>query len=430
MNRIPLLWLPLLISAARADDWPQFRGPNRDSSWNEAGILETFPADGLKVRWRTPIGGGFSSPVVAEGRVYVTDSKLEPPTAHEGIHCFEETTGKPLWRHLFDGSYPDWAFEERNKLGPVATPVVHDGKIYALGWIGCLFCLDAANGNVLWQKKLAKEYPRKELACNASPLIDGELLIVCIGANPGACLVAFNKDNGNEVWKALDEPPTHSSPIIITAGGVRQLIVWTQGAITSLEPATGKTLWRHRISAGADYAVATPVCRDDLLLISGFMLRLDTAKPAASMLWPGNGRILSNTSTPLLIGDQLYSAKSSGEFVCMEAATGKQVWVTDKVTDRNSGASVHLTSNGDSVLLFTNQGVLIRARLTPQGYEELSRVHLIEPTFPFGGRKVTWAPPAFANRHVFARNGKELICASLAADEGCGSQLGGQSQPH
>ena len=100
----------------------------------------------------------------------------------------------------------------------------------------------------------------------------------------------------------------------------------------------------------------------------------------------------------------------------MEASTGKQVWESTTVTDLRNGASIHLTPNGDSVLLFTNQGELIRARLTPEGYKELSRAKVLEPTFPFGGRNVIWPAPAYANRHIFARNGKELICASLAAE--------------
>lgn len=417
---LPCLLLLLVVSVtpAGAEDWPQFRGPNGDNSWNGTGILETFPADGLKIRWRMPVGGGFSSPVVAKGRVYVIDSTWETPKAIECIHCFEETTGNVLWRHRYDGSYPDWAFEEQNRLGPVSTPIVRDGKIYALGWSGHLFCLDAETGGVIWHKELGKEYPRRQSACNASPLIEGDLLVVCIGANPGTYLAAFNKDSGKEVWMALDEPATHSSPVIITAGGVRQLILWTQGSVTSLDPASGKVYWREKITTGADYAVATPVCRGDRLLVSGIMFKLEKNKPSASVLWPEKAtrRVLSNTSTPLLLGDHLYSAKSQGELVCMDAATGQEVWLTKTVTDLKGGASIQLTPTGDSVFLFTDKGDLIRARLTPQGYEERTRAHLIDPTFPYGGRKVTWAAPAFANRHIFARNGKELVCASLASE--------------
>jgi hypothetical protein len=149
------------------------------------------------------------------------------------------------------------------------------------------------------------------------------------------------------------------------------------------------------------------------------MFQLEADKPSASVIWPASKvvsrRVFSNTSTALFRSDHVYTAKSSGELVCLDASTGNQIWETDKVTDLKSGASIHLTPNGESVLLFTDKGELIRAQLSPAGYREISRVSLVRPTLPFGGRKVTWAPPAYANRHIFVRNGEELICASLAA---------------
>ena len=221
------------------------------------------------------------------------------------------------------------------------------------------------------------------------------------------------------VWKALDEKLNFSSPIVISSGGKKQLIVWTQESVTSLDPAAGTTYWRQRLLTSGDYAVSTPVFHKDRLLIGGLMFQLDPDKPAANVLWPDSKapsrRIFSHTSTALFRGDYLFSAKSSGELVCLEASTGKQVWESAKVTDLKNGASIHLTPNGDSVLLYTDKGELIRAQLTSQGYQEISRVAVLEPTFPFAGRNVAWSPPAYANRHSFARNGKELICASLAA---------------
>src|SRR5947208_3087793 len=149
------------------------------------------------------------------------------------------------------------------------------------------------------------------------------------------------------------------------------------------------------------------------------MFKLGADHPTASVVWPEmravSKRILSNTSTALLRGEYVFSAKTSGELVCLEAGTGKQVWQTNSVTDLKNGSSIHLTPCGDAVFLFTDRGDLIRAQLTPQGYREISRARLLEPTSPFGNRKCAWTPPAYANRHVFARNDDELVCASLAA---------------
>ena len=419
-GRIAALTLPLLLAvAAPAEDWPQFRGPNRDGIWNETGIIESFPPSGLMVSWRAPVGRGWSSPVVAQGRVYVTDVQVEPPKARERVLCFDEATGKLVWSHQYAVDYPDWAFDP-NAGGPRATPIFREGKLFTLGCLGHLFCLDAATGAVVWEKSLAKEYGVKEFTgITASPLIDDELLILQICAKPAAGVIAFNKNSGKEVWKALDDSFTYSSPVILTAGGTRQLIVWTQEAVTSLDPTTGKIWWREQLRTPGDQAVSTPVFARHWLLIAGLMFKLDADKPAASVLWPetwpATRRILSNTSTALFQDDYLYSARISGELVCLEAGTGKQVWQTNTVTDLGNGSSIHLTPCGASVFLFTDRGDLIRAQLTPRGYREISRAHLLEPTSPFGLRKCAWTPPAYANRHVFARNDEELVCASLAA---------------
>jgi hypothetical protein len=136
------------------------------------------------------------------------------------------------------------------------------------------------------------------------------------------------------------------------------------------------------------------------------------------MLWPEtkvvSKRILSNTSTALFRGEYLFSAKTSGELVCLEAGTGKEVWQTNTVTKPGNGSSIHLTQCGEAVFLFTDQGDIILAQLTPQGYHEISRAHLLEPTSPFGGKNRAWTPPAYANRHVFARNDKELVARAAA----------------
>jgi outer membrane protein assembly factor BamB len=410
----------LLASGARANDWPQWRGTNRDGIWSETGVLQTFPMDGLKVRWRAPVGGGLSSPVVAQDRVFVTDAIVkEKPVAWERVQCFDEKSGKLIWTHQYEAKYFDWAFDPKSPTGPGATPIVKNGKVYTLGAAGDLFCLDVLTGAILWKRNISQEFGLAELSgCTPSPLIEGDLLILVIGGKPDAGVVALDRNSGKEVWRALSDMWTYSSPIVITAGGQRQLIVWTPQAVTSLDPATGKTWWRHPITTQGDYVIATPVARGNRLLISGLMFQLDREKPAATVLWPDtlalSRRILSRTSIPLLQEGYIYSDKSNGRLVCLEEETGKQIWETDNLTDHKAGSAIQLTANGDSALLYTNEGNLIRARLTANGYEELSRVHLIDATYFLGGRNVAWPPPTFANRHVYVRNDKELICASLA----------------
>jgi outer membrane protein assembly factor BamB len=273
---------------------------------------------------------------------------------------------------------------------------------------------------VLWHRDLAKDYAVQSMTCRASPLVDGDHVILAAGGRPGACVIALDRHTGREVWHALDETVSNSSPIIITAGGRRQLIVWTDDSVSSLDPATGATYWRAALKTGNSDAIATPVWSGDLLLVSGLMFKLDSEKPGATVLWPENRgvtkRVLSPTSTPVLEGDVIYSANTRGELICLDAHTGKQLWAADKITARKTGPSIHITPHGDDAFLYTDEGMLIHARLTRAGYEEISRTKLIEPFYLFGGHKLTWAPAAFANRCIFVANGQELICVSLAAN--------------
>lgn len=408
----------LLASLACASDWPQWRGPGRDNVCDESDLLTTLPEEGLTVRWSVPVGYGFASPVVADGRVYLADSLLESPTALERLHCYDEQTGDELWTHSYEVHYEEWAFDPTQEIGPVATPIVQDRKIYTVGRVGDLYCLDAVTGDEHWHKSLGEKYEVRFAPGAPSPLIEGDLLILMAGGKNGACVIALHKDTGDEAWTALNEKMTYSSPIVITSGGARQLIVWTEESLTSLDPRNGATYWRQELLSGSDYIVSTPVFQNDRLLIGGLMLALHAGQPGATVLWPDPDEpantVYSDTSTAMLLEDHVYSARSSGQLICVNAVTGEEVWESDQVTRIGGGASIHMTANGDSVLLYTDRGELIRARLSAEGYTELGRAAVLEPTMPFGGANVAWSAPAFANGHVFARSGKELVCVSLS----------------
>jgi outer membrane protein assembly factor BamB len=413
----PALYFFLMGPGAMASDWPQFRGPNRDGNWNETGILESFPPEGLKIRWRQPVGGGWSSPVVVQGRVFVFDVELTQPSARERVHCFDEKTGKVVWVFGYKENYSEWTFVPERGAGPTATPVVEEGKIYVVGARGRAHCLDVKTGTVIWEKHIGREYEVAEMSCRPSPLIEGSLLIVFTGALPGASVLALDKRTGKEVWKALDDRVSNSSPMVITFAGKRQLIVWSNNAVTSLDPANGQIYWRELMVTSGNDSTATPVFHGNRLLVSGLMMELSENPPGASFRWPENRvptkRLLSNTSSPVRHGEYIFSARSSGELVCLEAETGRQVWSTNSVTTPKNGASIHITPQGEGFFLFTDEGNLIRAQLSAAGYREMGRSHLIDPTWPFAGAKFVYAPPAFADRHVFARSEAEVVCASL-----------------
>ena len=418
-----VLGLFLVAEEAIAMDWPQWRGPNRDGAWSESGIFSSFPSNGLRPKWKVPVGFGYSSPIITNGKLYLTDLVAEKTTVHERTLCFNARSGKRVWMTQHDASPPDWFFNPAQMRGPGSTPIIHNGRVYCLSMFSTLKCLDARTGTVLWKRDLLTEYHLPPSSLDASPLVDGNLLILSIGGNPAAGVVALDLLTGREVWKALSEAATWSSPVIVSAGGTRQLIVWMRQSITSLNPTNGAVYWREPTVSGGSpgfSAVSTPVIQGDRLLISGLMFQLDRDQPAAKVLWPdtpsGTRRILSDTSTPLLKDDFVYSPRSGGVFVCLEAGTGREMWQTNAVTNLRQGACVHLTPNGSSLFLFTDQGDLVRAQLAPAGYRELGRIHLIEPTSPLFENKFAWAAPAFANRNIFVRNDRELRCYSLAGN--------------
>ena len=194
-----------------AADWPQFRGPNRDGHWNESGILERFPKEGLKIRWRHPVGGGFSSPVVAEGKAFVMDVEMTKPTSRERVHCYEEKTGKVLWDYVYEEHYGEWAFVPERGAGPTATPIVEQGRIYTVGANGFVHCLDTKTGKVIWEKNLWQEYTVEEMGCRPSPLIEGSnTLVEC-----GSSLLA------STVVSASSTNPAASTSLRTAAGSIR-----------------------------------------------------------------------------------------------------------------------------------------------------------------------------------------------------------------
>ena len=436
-----LLAAGLMAATAQADDWPQWLGPDRDAVWRETGILQKFPAGGPVVRWRTPIGGGYSGPAVANSRVYVTDRWLAPgaqnPTNQfersavrggERVLCLDATTGQIVWQHKYECpytvSYP---------AGPRTTPVVDHGKVYTLGTEGNLLCLDAATGKVIWERNFKQDFhvPVPIWGFSANPLIDGNKLI-CLVGGPGTGVVAFDTATGRELWRALSaNEPGYSSPIIIKAGSQRLLIVWSPAELAALNPETGAVAWSEPFAVRNGLTVATPYYKDNQLLITAFfngslMLRLNPNQPAATVLWRGQRDDEKNTDglhgimcTPFIEAGYIYGVCSYGQLRCLKAETGERVWETLAATTADGKptrwANAFLVKNGDRFFINNELGDLIIAKLDPQGYHEISRTHLLEPTNTAGGRLVVWSHPAYADRCIFARNDREIICASLAA---------------
>ncbi len=441
-SKFPRLFLlPALAVSLAAADWPQWLGPQRDSVWRETGILETFPAGGPPVRWRTPIGAGYSSPVVAAGRVYVTDRPDSTTRGNTGgalirnavagrerVLCLDEADGRVLWQYDYDCPY-----NISYTAGPRASPIVEGPRVYTLGAEGNLHCLDTATGKVVWAHDFKTEFGTKVQLWGiaAAPLIDGDRLI-CLVGGPGQTVMAFDKATGREVWRALPaQEPGYSAPVIIEAGGTRQLIVWDTESINGLDPVTGRVFWSEPFKTKMGHAIGTPRWHGDTLLVSAFfdgskLLRLDRDKPAATVAWSIKGPSETRTeglhslmSTPFIEDGHIYGVDAFGQLRCLKLATGERVWETLAATTPNNKparwVTAFLVKNEGRFFIYNEKGDLIIARLTPAGYEELSRAHLLEPTNFAGARAVHWSHPAFAHRCVYVRNDQEILCADLRA---------------
>ncbi|MCH7726208.1 MAG: PQQ-binding-like beta-propeller repeat protein [Planctomycetes bacterium] len=199
-------------SNSRADDWPQWRGPSRDGVWRETGIIEKFPADKLAIRWRMPINSGYSGPTVADGRVYVTD-RLTKPSQRERVLCFDYKSGRQIWAHEYPCRYIGISYQ----AGPRACVTVEDGRAFAVGAMGHIHCLDAGTGHVLWKKDLNAVYKIRMpiWGIATAPLIYDDLVILHIGGQDGACIVALDKKSGDKEWHALRDRASYSAPVAL-----------------------------------------------------------------------------------------------------------------------------------------------------------------------------------------------------------------------
>lgn len=427
-----IMWvgaLCLAVGIGAADDWPQMLGPGRNSCWNETNILRAFPPEGLKITWRVPVGPGYSGPAVAGGRVFITDYQKREGGGAERVLCLDEQTGNVLW--TFENASADYGKFQYNS-GPRSTPTVDGDRVYVLGGAGDLYCLDVKTGQQQWKVNLLAQFQAKmpTWGFSAAPLVYGDLVIVPAGGTNSSRIVALSKLTGNEVWRALpgETDIAYSSPIIVKAGGVDQLIDYIPGEVSSLNPQTGQVYWQ--IPFEGMTSVATPVVAGNKLLCTNFyggskLIELAADKPAGQVLWHVHGENELKTEglhgllcTPFIKDDHFYGVCSYGQFRCLSLATGARVWESLEPTRENKRwANAFITRNGDAFFLNNDRGELIIADLQPDGYHELSRTQLIKPTSGgAGGRDlglVNWVQPAYANGHIIIRNDQEILRASL-----------------
>ena len=423
--------LPLNLLAA--DDWPQWLGPNRASTWNAEGTISEFDANGPVVKWRIPISGGYAGPAVVDQRLFVMDyvrhegdpspnpDQRNELKGTERIHCIDAQTGDTIWTHKYNCPY-----KISYPAGPRVTPTVDEDVVYSLGAEGDLICLNTRNGKLVWSRNFAKDYRAETPLWGycGHPLVDGDKLI-CIVCGEGSLVVAFDKQTGKELWRSLDaKTQGYSAPVIYNVGRTRQLMIWHPEGLVSLDPETGKVYWSEPLTPNYGMSIAVPRRSGDLIFVGGIvnqsmMLRLHKTRPKATLLWEGAKDVGIDPvhSTPYVEDGFMYGVTREGKLTAVRMDTGQVLWSNfDLMPDnrRAQSGTVFLVKNRDKFFLCNDSGELIIARMTPHAYREMGRIKLLEPTGDAFGRKVVWSHPAFANGCIFARNDKELICVSLS----------------
>jgi outer membrane protein assembly factor BamB len=415
-----------IINYGDEGDWPDWRGVNRDGTWHEKGVIKSFDSEFITPKWSVPVSTGYSGPTVSDQRVYVTDRTTKP--ARERVHCYNANTGELIWSFNYDCDYYGVGYP----AGPRASVVIDEDRAYSLGTMGHLFCFDKATGKVLWKKDLNIEYEIRMpiWGIAAAPLIYGKSVILNIGGSNNACVVALDKLTGMELWRNLEDDASYVAPILIKQAAKDVLVVWSGQNVVGMNPENGTVYWIEEFEQKKMVInIATPVVENNYLFVSSFydgsmLLKLDEEKLEVKMVWRRQGKSERNTdalhcimSTPVILGDYIYGVDSYGELRCLDLHTGDRIWEDLTAVKKARWANIYFVQNGDIMYMFNEQGELLTANLSAEGFHEISRAKLIEPTHEQlnrSGEGVTWAHPAFAYKHVFVRSDKELICADLS----------------
>lgn len=429
-KNLSVLWmaigsLSLSSTGSLAEDWPQWKGPSRDGTWQETDIIDKLPEGQLPYVWSTQIGPGYSGPTVAQGRVYVMDRQPKDREATERIHCLDSQSGKSLWTFEYPAEY-----RISYTAGPRASVTIDQGKAYCVGAMGHFHCLDAISGEVIWKRDLQKDYdiqmPIWGIA--ASPLIYGDLVIQQVCGAGDACMVAFDKLTGKEIWRALKDRGAYSSPILIRQADQDVLVCWTGDSLSGLDPKTGSVLWGHPFPPSRmPIGVGDPVLSGEQLFVSSFydgslMVRVPKDKVTSEVIWRGVGPDEQHTKslhamigTSIVQDNLVFGTDSYGEFRCLDGLTGERIWEDTKAVPRARWATIHMVRQADRVWMFNERGELLITKLSKEGLEVLSRSKLIEPTRDQLGQRggVCWSHPAYAEKSIFARNDRQIVRVSL-----------------
>jgi len=389
-----------------AQDWPQWRGPNRD------GVVASFTApkvwpDKLKTVWRVQAGIGHSSPVVAGRRVYLHSRQEE----NEVASCFDLDTGKLIWHDSYPTPYTMNPAAMGHGKGPKSTPLVYENKLYIFGISGILSCYDATAGKLKWRREFSKQFKATSplFGSATSPIAHNGLVIVHVGGHDSGALIAFNADTGEMKWSWNGDGPGYASPIVFGSGATAQIVTQTQKSIAGFSPQTGEQLWRIPFETEYVQNIITPVVYKQTLIFSG----LDKGTMAVRVIrvagkWQAvtnwqNPDVSMYMSSPVASGDYLFglSHKRKGQFFCIDARTGKTLWTSDGRVGDNAA----IVAAGEFLFLLTDAAELLVARSHAILFEVLKKYSVADSP--------TWAHPVVTNKGILIKDRTTLALLSF-----------------
>lgn len=379
---------------------PDFRGPNGDGRYDETPIRTNWPGAGLPLVWKQPIGLGYASFVVAEGRAFTIEQRRHQEVAS----AYDVESGRELWTHGWEGEFT----EVMGGDGPRATPAYHEGRVYALGALGELRCLEAHTGSLVWRRNILEDNGAANLdwGMAASPLVVDDKVIVLPGGPDGKSVAAYNRLTGAPVWTSLDDQQAYTSPMLVTLAGVRQILVVSATRAMGLTVDEGRLLWEYPWVTQQGINVAQPLLlgNDRVFMSAGyghgaavFEVTRNDNRWSTRAVWQ-NTRMKNKFSSSVLYRGYIFGLDEA-ILACLDAETGELKWKGGRY-----GYGQILLA-GDHVIVLAEDGDLALVRATPERYDELARSSAIS------GK--TWNYPVIVNGRLLVRNLREMAAFDI-----------------
>lgn len=393
--------LLIVLAALASEDWPQWRGPNRDGIVPASSVPAAWPRD-LKLKWKAAAGSGYASPVVSQGAAFVFARSGE----NETLTRFDLANGKAQWTVSYTAPFQKNSYAAEMSKGPFATPLVRDGRIFTFGVTAVLSAWDAATGKLVWRKDYSKTVDTSKMFTGsaASPVYEAGSVAVTSGDDRGSVMRALDPATGRERWSLpLQAGPGYASPVAVDG----TLVTMTSQSLIAVSASTGKLLWTVPWKDEWLENIVTPVRVGDLLVFSGVRrgtvaYRIPAKGGPPAQAW-ANPDVAFYMSTPVADGQYLYGlgSKRKGQYLCLDAKTGRVVWSTNG----REATQAAVLSAGGHVVWLTNEGDLVVSRKNPKMFEQVARYTVADSG--------VWTQPVVMGRTVLIKSDNALLLWSL-----------------